>query len=216
MSSELERIIKQIALKSDTRAFRQLFDLYNDRLLKIAQYYVKREVLAEEIVADVFVNVWKNRQKLIDVDKLDYYLFTLVKRRSIDYIRKAQKEFTIPMNAVHEETIKTDLHPESEMLYQEFEAVVNMSISLMPPKTQLIYKMVKEDGLKYKHVAEILDITDKTVEYHIGQALKNIRQHIYKYQSSDNRSDFLHKLASLGAILICSSDSMVSLTIYLS
>lgn len=195
MSNELPKIIKRIARKSDTRAFRRLFDLYNDRLLKIAQYFIKSNVLAEEIVSDVFVSIWKNREKLTEVEKLDYYLFTSVKRKCIDSVRKSKRDKTVPMDAMTEHTIKTDVHPDSEMLYREFEAVVNSSISLLPPKTQLIYKMVKEDSMKYKEVAELLDITEKTVEYHIGQAFKSIRQDIHKYQSMDKSATHLQRLA---------------------
>lgn len=215
MSKNLPEIIRRIARKSDTRAFRMLFDLYNDRLLKIALYFIRSQVVAEEIVADVFVSIWRNREKLTEVEKLDYYLFTSVKRKCIDSVRKNKRDKTVPMDALMEQTIKTDVHPDSEMLYLEFEAVVNSAISLLPPKTQLIYKMVKEDSLKYKEVSDLLDITEKTVEYHIGQAFKGIRQDIHKYQTSGQQVGTMFKLATLGAVMFCSSNILKSLTICL-
>lgn len=197
MSSELPRIIKLIVQKNDGRAFRHLFDLYNDKLLKIALYFVKSHVLAEEIVADVFISIWKNRDRLTEVEKLDYYLFTSTKRKCIDSIRKTNRDRTIPMDTLHEQTIKTDFYPDSEMLYLEFEAVVNSSINLLSPKTQLIYKMVKEDNLKYKDVANLLDLSEKAIEYHIGKALKSIRQDIHKYQKTDKSTASMNKLATI-------------------
>ena len=200
MSGELKKLVMKISKKSDTKAFRSLFNQYNDRLLKIALYYIKSEVLAEEITADVFISIWKNRERLLEIDKFDYYLFTSVKRRCIDEIRKKGRNRTIPMEVVHEQTFALNSRPDKEMLYREFEMVVKSAIGLLTPKTQLIYKMIKEDHLKYKDVAEILDITDKAVEYHIGKAFKIIKENIERYQSDEQRIGYIHRSGT--AILI--------------
>ncbi len=200
MNVEIEQWISRVVQNDDSRAFRCLFNNYYDKLLKIAQYFVHSDVLAEEIVVDVFVNLWKNRKKLSEVEKLDHYLFSAVKRKSIDYLRKIKKDKTIHLDERYELSIHTDTNPEKKVLYKEFESVVNAAILMLPAKRQLIYKMVKEDGLKYREVADLLEVTEKTVEFHMGQAFKDIRQNLHKYLSSKDIRSYLDKLAMVGII----------------
>lgn len=202
MNIEINQWISKVAEQDDSRAFRSIFNNYHDRLLKIAQYFVHSDVLAEEIVVDVFVSLWKNRHQLLEIEKLDHYLFSAVKRKSIDYLRKKKKDRSIPLEEAYELNIRTDTNPEKQVLYKEFESVVNAAILILPSKRQLIYKMVKEDGLKYKEVAELLEVTEKTVEFHMGQAFKDIRQELHKYLTSRDIREHLTKLAMVAALLV--------------
>lgn len=204
MNVEIKQWISKVAEEDDARAFRGLFNNYYDRLLKIAHYFVHSDVLSEEIVVDVFVNLWKNRHHLLEIEKLDHYLFSAVKRKSIDYLRKKKKERSLPLDESYELSIRTDTNPEKQVLYKEFESVVNAAILILPSKRQLIYKMVKEDGLKYKEVADLLEVTEKTVEFHMGQAFKDIRQELHKYLSSRDIREHLSKLAMVAVALVMS------------
>ncbi|MFY0650574.1 MAG: RNA polymerase sigma-70 factor [Cyclobacteriaceae bacterium] len=204
MNTEIKIWISKVAEEDDSRSFRLLFNNYYDRLLKIAQYFVKSDVLSEEIVVDVFVSTWKNRHKLLEIEKLDHFLFSAVKRKSIDYLRKLKREKTIPIDNSYENTFKSESNPESEVLYKEFESVVNAAILMLPPKRQLIYRMIKEDGLKYREVSELLEVSEKTVEFHIGQALKDLRGQLHKYLSSKEIKNHLNKLASTIIVIFSS------------
>lgn len=175
-----ENIIK-IAKHNDQIVFRELFDVYHAQLFVLAKYYTKSNELAEEVVSDVFYKVWKNRQKLPKVSNLEGYLYTMAKHQSVDHIRSLSNvQFMSIDKAELNIHLKSD-DPEKQLLSDELFSLFEKSISSLPDKCGLVFRLVKQDGLKYREVAEMLDISVKTVEKHVGVALKIIRKDLEGY-----------------------------------
>jgi RNA polymerase sigma-70 factor (ECF subfamily) len=177
----------------DHSAFEFLFDAFYDKLMRIAMYYLGKELMAEDAISDVFYKLWTNRKKLQKVENLNNYLFTMAKNQCLYVLRSDKK-------VIFDEKLMDDRHqivienPESNLISQEFIKYYNTKIQELPPKCKLVYLMVKDDGLKYKEVAELLNISVKTVENQMTKAMGHIRKciHAYKaYHTTPNQSERL-------------------------
>lgn len=178
----LRQIIGEI--KSDNeRSFKQLFDHYYPRFLRVAYYYVKHDEMAEEIVMDVFIKLWKYRKKLPEISHFTNYIYTAVKNQSINYIKK-NKIALESLEDMGQSMLVEYLEPEKLYLGRELAKQIEAAVSNLPPRCQLIYRMVREDGMKYKEVAEALDISLKAVENQLLIAMKRIRNVVVDYDES--------------------------------
>ena len=158
----------------DQNALKQLYDEYSNRLFHFAYGLIHSKELAEEIVQDVFIKIWEKRERISTLENLTGYLYTVTKNLSCSYLRKYNgsrhiniDEFTLPY-------FKIDVSPEELMITNEMLQKINQAINDLPPRCRVIFKLVKEDGLKYKEVAGLLDISLKTVENQVGLALKKL------------------------------------------
>ncbi len=177
----------------DHAAFEFLFEVFYDKLIRVALYYLGKESLAEDALADVFFKLWQNRQKLKKVDNLDNYLFTMTKNQCLYFLRSNKKVFfDEKMMDDHQQIIIEN--PESNLISQEFVTFFNAKIQELPPRCKLIYLMVKDDGLKYKQVAEILNISNKTVENQMTKAIAHIRKCVNDYKAYHTQVELSEKL----------------------
>jgi RNA polymerase sigma-70 factor (ECF subfamily) len=156
------------------QAYRQLFILFQSSLLEFAVSILKSKQLSEEIVSDVFIAIWQKRQQLDKIENLPFYLFTAVKNRAINELHRQKRMGSVPLDEVAIEFRSLYHDPEQKFISAEMIEEIQTSIRQLPPRCQLIFKLVKEDGLKYKEVAELLHLSVKTVENQMGFALKKI------------------------------------------
>jgi RNA polymerase sigma-70 factor (ECF subfamily) len=163
-----------IACFDDVQAFRQLFILYQPSLLQFAISILKSKELSEEVVSDVFIRIWQKRQRLDQIENLMFYLFSAVKNRAITKLHEQKKHTALNIDSISLEFKSIYYDPEQKMISAEQISEIRACIRKLPPRCQLIFKLVKEDGLKYKEVAELLNLSIKTVENQIIIALKRI------------------------------------------
>ena len=189
----LQSLTHKIAKEHDHRSFRQLFNYYYEKLFRVAFHFVKSEYLAEEVISELFINLWKKRNDLTHIRNIDAFLYYSAKNKSIDYLRKMKKSKVVPIEFARETSGPNRDDPEAMMIEDEFRSKVNASVMSLPPKCQLIYRMVKEDGLKYGEVADLLEISVKTVEFHMGNALKKLRKDLSAYISAKQERNHLDK-----------------------
>ncbi|NOW94682.1 RNA polymerase sigma-70 factor [Mucilaginibacter sp. SG564] len=173
LNIDLKELLEKIARDSDLVAFQKIYFLYYERLLKLACSFVKLTEVAEEIVDDVFVKAWANRAKLSEVNNLTVYLYVAVKNQSLNY-NQANRIVYVDIESVGFELKDINASVEDVLITAELAKVINEAIHRLPEQCKLVFKLVKEDHLKYRNVAEILNISSKTVEYHMGNALKAI------------------------------------------
>lgn len=138
---------------------------------------------AEEVVNDVFLNLWIQRAKLGAICNFQAYCYTSVKNKSLTYLSKAQLD-KVSLDDSHTEVIDPSANVEDRLVCTDINRVINNSLNKLSEQCRLVFKLVKEDGLKYREVAEILDLSIKTVEYHMGNALKQIALGIANSQKS--------------------------------
>ncbi len=177
MTEDLQQAIHKVIFNDDQSAFEKIYKSYYNRLFRLAVSIVKSEELANEVYDDVMLNVWQKRRELRHVNNFTVYLYVSVKNASLRQLSKASK---ISYIHIDENFDVQDTTPtiQEELMSLELLAIINQSIAELSPQCKLVFKLVKEDGLKYKEVAEILNVTVKNVEYHMGNALKKISHNI--------------------------------------
>lgn len=172
---EIKGLLIRISREDDEKAFKELFDAFYGRLVETALFYVDDSAVVQEIVSDVFIKMWNSRSKIEHIENIGAYLFIATKRQSLNYIRDNRKRNHIGLEELGISTVVDIRSPEKIILTREFLDVLNRAVNDLPSKCRLVYAMVKDDGMKYQEVAEILDISVKTVEMHVGKALRRIK-----------------------------------------
>jgi len=174
----LRKLIERIAFDHDAVAYKELFLLYHKRLLNFSITITHSKESAEEVVSDVFFKLWVNRSTLATIENFHLYIYIVTKNISINRLLKEKKaqSFSLDEAVIDIGTIHPD--PEQLMITSEMQKKIRAAIETLPPKCQLIFKLIREDGLKYKEAAELLNLSLKTVENQMTIALKKISESI--------------------------------------
>lgn len=136
--------------------------------------YVKSDQVAEELVSDVFFALWENRTQLTEITNFDAYIYRIAKFRVLNYLRD-NRSLTVDLDDVPIDLFAfTETTPEDDYISRELIDAVNEAIEQLPTKSKLAFKLVREDGMKYKEAAEHLGISVKTLEAQLTFAMKKI------------------------------------------
>lgn len=169
-----------VKLKSgSSRAFQILFEKYSQRIYQFSLSYLKNKQEAEEIVQEVFFNVWKVREELMAERSFESYLFTIAKNAILNTIRKSgyQKAYV--------EYVK--LHPgknillEEELDFKELDQAFRRAIEKLPPRRQEVFRLSRERNLTHAEIAQEMGISVKTVENQITSAFSDIKKELLSY-----------------------------------
>jgi RNA polymerase sigma-70 factor (ECF subfamily) len=181
-NSEWNRTDSEWARKiraGDTHAFENLFRKYYKLLYYYIWSYVKNAQIAEDIVQDVFLKIWLNRKTLHISSSVKSYLYTAVKNRALDNIKRTKIVSSVAVDiATSESFTKT---PGDELNDQEIITAVHKTIDELPKRCRQIFKMKKYDGLSYTEIADILEISTNTVQTQMTRAFKYLRKHLSNF-----------------------------------
>jgi RNA polymerase sigma-70 factor (ECF subfamily) len=164
----------KIARFDDQTAYKELFTSLYSPLFLFSKSMVKSKEVAEEIVSDVFIRIWERRRDLEKIDNLKVYLYVSARNTALNYISQHKRNVTNPIDEFQAEFTSIYFDPEQLLITADMLALIKRSIEQLPPKCKIIFKLVKEDGLKYREVAEILNLSIKTVENQVAIALQKI------------------------------------------
>jgi len=174
-----QKLVEKIR-SGDISAYKVLYVKHYPGLVKFAWNFVRDSTIAENIIQDLFVKIWLKREKLDPSSNIKSYLFKAAKNQSLMYLRhlkvKQGSEEKIRRNY---EPIKT---PEDTLLEKDLGAAVLSAIEDLPEKCRRVFIMNRLDEFKYSEIAEILEISIKTVEAHMGRAYKFLRKRLACFQ----------------------------------
>jgi len=170
-------------LKSGSeRVFKLIMDKWYSRLFNFANGYLNNQENTKEVIQDVFLKLWDNRNQLADNTNLNAYLFTLTRNRCIDLIRRERLSIQF----------RNDKQEEYQRLSENFDALsdpilddifareiqdeVNRAINVLPEQCRKIFILSRTNGLKNREISEMLNLSEKTIESHLTKAIKAIRQ----------------------------------------
>ncbi len=162
--------------EGNQKVFRSVVYKYSDMLLVFSMGFVRKREIAEEIVSDAFVTLWNQHDKISEIRDLKSYLYILVRNSSISYIRKMNGRKEINIDDIQEYYTLPVTGPETDDITEEILNQVNNAIDQLPPKCKIVFTLAKIQGMKYKEISEILDISVKTINNHIANALVHISQ----------------------------------------
>jgi RNA polymerase sigma-70 factor (ECF subfamily) len=172
-------IIPQIA-QGNKSAFETLFKSHYANLCGYAVKYVWELEQAEEIVQDLFFNIWNKRSDLYISSSIESYLFRAVRNACLNYLkhRKIRDNYASSVQEVHNPGLGQVDDPVETL---ELQKKIDESIESMPPERKKIFLLSRHEGLKYKEIAEQLGISVKTVEAQMGKALKFLREELKEF-----------------------------------
>lgn len=165
--------IKKIA-EGNQNNFRFFVDTYSSDLYHFSFGFVKSKEIADEIVSDVFFDVWQNRSGLELINNIKSWLLVLTRNKSISYLRKEKGDIHISFDEIEDYQAPEIQSPDYDIISKEEITRINNAIAKLPPKCQIIFTLAKIQGLPYKEIAEMLDISVKTINVHIARAIELI------------------------------------------
>lgn len=158
----------------DQCAFEQIYHLYSKRILINILKWIKDGDDAQEILQDVFIRIWNNRQN-IDPDKpFASYLFSVAQNLVRDFFRKADLDRKMQATLILQSTELYD-HIESDVFFKETNALLQKAIDALPLQRKRIYTLCKMEGKSYNEVADIMGITVSTVDNQLVKATQSVR-----------------------------------------
>ncbi|NDV58641.1 RNA polymerase sigma-70 factor [Bacteroides sp. 519] len=167
--------------------FQDLYDTCYRRAFIFAKSYVQNDMVAEDIVAESFVKLWK----LMSEKEIEYpqaLLFTALKNKALDYLRRESLRQTIEEELVEiyqkELAIRISTleacNPQ-EMFSTEIEWIIRQTLDSLPEQTRQIFELSRYEGMPVKEIANKFNITPKAVEYHITRSLNALRTNLKDY-----------------------------------
>ncbi len=167
--------------EGDERAFNALFQKYYSSMCHFARQFLNDSEMAEETVQDMFVRIWEKRESLNIESSVKHYFFRSVRNHCLNQIQhqKIRKQYA----SMVKESAHQDIDPDQYYVEVDLLKRIEKSIDSLPVKRQEIFRLSREQGLKYKEIAEELKISVKTVEAQMGLALKHLREDLKEFSN---------------------------------
>ena len=171
--------------KGKAKAMEKLFEKYYEPLCNFAFLFLKDAKLTEEVVDDVFINIWRKRKELTIHTNPKAYLYRSTRNSVLSFLRKNNPGFNTFETVENERAHTSLITPETLLIREEIADKIESLLDKLPAQAGLVFRLHKMDGLRYKEIAEILNISVKTVENHMGRALR-----IFRFMYEQNASFF--------------------------
>jgi RNA polymerase sigma-70 factor (family 1) len=163
-------------------AFTALYNHYWHKLFSVAANKLGRIDEAEELVQDIFLDIWHRRDQLNITGELKAYLAVAVKYRVINVLAKRNRAEKYKKDT-HLTLQVADHNLEDWLSFKELKDRLASLVVDLPDKCRLVYKLSREEGYSRKEIAHALDISEKTVESHLTRALNSLRNGLRKLHS---------------------------------
>ena len=187
----------KICLEDDIKSFEQLYRFLYSRLIKFSIYYVVDKQAAEDLVTEVFVKCWENRAASTHVLNPESYFFIAVKNQSLKYLKKNSSITFIDLVDAEEDVSVTAQTPEYILETKELHQQLDFAIAGLAPQAATVFRLIKESGMKYKEVAELLNISPRTVQTQLFRAIAKLRLILQPLQDKGPDEKKLGKMISL-------------------
>jgi RNA polymerase sigma-70 factor, ECF subfamily len=163
-----------LLVKGNSPAFENLFNRYAKRLYFFAFGYLKSKSDAEEVVQEVFLKIWQNRTTLNPELSFNAYLFKIAYHLITEKFRKISLEQKY-LRDITQEAIPINDELNERSNYQSLLELVEKFIDKLPGRQKEVLLLRRMNGLSVREISEKLEISPKTVEHHLTEALKSIR-----------------------------------------
>lgn len=179
-----EKELIQRIKDGDKEAFSTLFRCYYSDLCMFIHRYIELPTNCESLIQDIFLNIWLKRSQWQPSGTIKSYLCKAARNRAFNYLRHQKIERSFLEQHKYENESEWDLHVQQQYYHdfdnekegqEELIAEVKKAVNKLPERMRLIFNLNRDDGLSYPEIAEVLDISVKTVETQMGRALKSIR-----------------------------------------
>ena len=172
----------------DRAAFRALFQAYAEPLCAFTEQYTESPEIAEELVQDLFLKIWKDRAQWSPSVSVKSYLYTAVRNLALDYLE-------------HERVVETwqeeerrsgrtaQQAPLENLERKQLRRAVHEAVDQLPERRRHVFKLSRRHDLTYKEIATVLDLSIKTVETHMRRAFRFLREQLDPHEASASSSE---------------------------
>jgi len=175
-----ETVLIEGLKEGNVKIFDYLFHLYYTGLVAFAMKYVSEKEVAEDLVQDFFYKLWLDRSKLQINQTIKAYFFTAIKNKSFDYVRH-QSVKSKASEFFKTNTVQVTEQGEDYLIESELNERIEMALKKLPEKCRQVFMQNRFEGLKPIEIAEKENLSVRTVEAHIGKALKILRTELEPY-----------------------------------
>jgi RNA polymerase sigma-70 factor (ECF subfamily) len=159
--------------QGDEAAFDTIFREWYPSLVRSAESIVRSRAVAEEVVQDVMLELWRRRESLAKDSSPQAYLFQSTRNRALNHIRHERVEQKSEPELIRQTEISASAH--SQLVEEEIEVALRAAVSELPDRCREVFELSRTHGLKYAEIATTLGISVKTVEAQMGKALRSLR-----------------------------------------
>ncbi len=170
----------ELLRQGDTQAFETIYTTYWSRLYNQAYKRLKSKESTEELIQELFVDLWERRAGLIITHSLEAYLRTATKYLIIQYFQKEEVRSRYLLYYQHWQKSATSCTEEVVALH-DLEDALEQHLSALSPQSKLVYQLSRHQHLTITEIAHRLNISEKTAENHLGRALKSLRMSLKDY-----------------------------------
>ena len=168
-------LLKQI-VQGDEIAFEQLFQLYKNKLYAFIYQLSGSVTIAEDVLQEVFLKIWRNRTQLTGIDNFNAYLYRMAQNHAVNVLRRQSRDALLLTEV--QRLAPQKVFGDEWLAAKEVQTALQQAISSLPARQRKVYQLGHEQGLSYEEIANMLNISTSTVRNHMVQALKTIREYI--------------------------------------
>ncbi|MBB3188663.1 RNA polymerase sigma-70 factor [Microbacter margulisiae] len=182
MNEQEALLLAQLKAGND-KAYRYLFDHFYVSLCRVANMYVEDHFTAENLVGDLMLTLWEQREILEIHTSLRAYLFTAIRRRCLNYLQEAHvtREISLSDDVSFIALSESDSTPLGTLIEKELEEKIACCVSELPDECRAVFLLSRQEQLSYDAIATKLSISPNTVHYHIKNALATLRRQLKEY-----------------------------------
>jgi len=174
--NELVELLKN----GSQEAFKELYDRYKEVVIRVSKKFLKDTDSAEDILHDIFLQVWEKRETLNPELSFSGYLYTLTKNTILNEMRHAKTQASFVQNILMTEDDSTN-QTYDKVIENDYAKLLNVIINSLSPAQKEVYQLSHIQGFTHKEIAERMKISVNTVNVHATLALKKIRKYLTRY-----------------------------------
>lgn len=168
----VKQLFYNVCAHSSMPDYDELFKLLCPRLIRFSATITGSFHLAEEIVSDVFVMLWQKREQMVNIRNPLVFLYVCTRNLSLNH--RSKRKSHIDYESLDRDALAIAPVVEDMLISTEVSQLIEKAIRHLPPRCQLIFRLVKMDGLSYKQTAELLSVSTKTVDAQLTIAVKKL------------------------------------------
>lgn len=165
------------------QALDYFYHQYSLRIYRKVFKMVRVEVIAEELMQDVFVKIWDRRQGIDPDQSFKSYLYTIAQNLVYDFYRKLAREEKL-QGLIKSANSEMYVHVEEEIFLKETSEILNNAINNLPSQQKLVFTLCKLEGKSYEDAGAALGISSSTINSHIVKATRSVKGYIFREQNA--------------------------------
>ena len=173
-TDSLNTLVYNIAIHNCEASYKEIFRLLFNSLFRFSFCMLNSREAAEEVASDVLFKLWQKRMELLQVKNVQVYALVIARNLSLNLLKNSGSSRVVSLDDVDVNIPHESLSPEQILINAQNKAKLEGCINALPTRCKLVFKLIKEEGLSYKEVGEVLNISAKTVDAHLVTAMKKL------------------------------------------